>query len=75
VAGIPEDYVTFGEIVATIKKLEPKSGNVIFKGEGQEDRGLGCFDISLARRELGFEPKYTMETGLRESIRYFRQSQ
>lgn len=72
VAGVPEDYVTFGEIVATIKKLEPKSGNVIFMGEGKEARGLGCFDISRARKELGFEPKYTMEKGLRENLRYFR---
>jgi len=73
IAGVPEDYVTFGEIVAAIKKIEPKSGNVIFRGTGKEDRGLGCFDISLAHRELGFEPKYTMETGLRENLRYFLQ--
>jgi UDP-glucose 4-epimerase len=73
VAGAPEDYVTFGEIVEMIQRLEPKSGKVVFKGEGKEDRGLGCFDISLARKELGFEPKYRMETGLRENLRYFRQ--
>jgi UDP-glucose 4-epimerase len=72
VAGVPEDYVTFGEIVATIQRLEPKSGKVIFQGQEAEDRGLGCFDISLARRELGFEPKYTMATGLKENLRYFR---
>jgi UDP-glucose 4-epimerase len=74
IAGIPEDYVTFGEIVATIKKLEPKSGKAIFQGQGKEDRGLGCFDINLARKDLSFQPKYTMETGLRENLHYFRQS-
>jgi UDP-glucose 4-epimerase len=70
VAGVPEDYVTFGEIVATLKRLEPRSGTVVFQGEGKKDRGLGCFDISLARKELGFHPKYTMETGLKEIIAF-----
>jgi UDP-glucose 4-epimerase len=74
IAGVPEDYVTFGEIVATIKRLEPKSGRAIFQGQGKEDRGLGCFDIHLARKDLGFQPKYTMETGLRENLHYFHQS-
>ncbi len=73
IAGKPEDYVTFGEIVSTIKKLEPNSGDVIFEGKG-EARGLGMFNISLARKELGYEPRYTMEEGLRESIRYFKQA-
>ena len=70
VAGRGEDYVTFGEIVAAIKRLEPRAGKVIFGREG-ESSDIGFFDISLAQRELGFEPKYTMETGLKESIKYF----
>lgn len=75
IAGGPGDYVTFGQIVSTIKKLEPNSGDVIFQGKEGEDRSLGVFDISLARKELGFEPKYTMEEGLRESIQYFKRHQ
>jgi len=73
IAGTPEDYVSFREIVSTIKKLEPASGDVIFEGKG-EARGLGMFDISLARKELGFNPRYTMEEGLKESINYFKQA-
>ncbi len=73
IAGNAADFVTFGEIVATIKKLEPKAGDVIFEGKGTRDR-IGFFDISLAQKELGYEPRYNMEKGLMENIKYFKNS-
>src|SRR4030042_1344794 len=69
IAGNAADFVTFEEIVATIKKLEPKAGDVIFEGKMIRD-GIGFFDISLAQKELGYEPKYNMGKGLMESIQY-----
>ena len=29
-------------------------------------------DISLAKKELGYKPDYTMEEGLKETIEYFK---
>ena len=29
-------------------------------------------DISLAREKIGFEPKYTIEQGIKNTIEYFR---
>jgi nucleoside-diphosphate-sugar epimerase len=70
VAGLPEDHVTLGQIAETIKKIEPAAGSVTFNGTGPH-RGF-FMDITRARRELGYDPEYTMETGLRESVAYFR---
>jgi len=74
IAGGPEDLVSFEKIVAVLKKIEPNSGNVTFEGKG-EPVGLNPFDISLARKELGFEPRYSLEQGLRESVNYFKRTQ
>lgn len=32
-----------------------------------------CADISLAKKELGFAPKYTIESGLKEFLEWYRQ--
>lgn len=74
IAGAPEDYVTFGDIAAAIKRLEPNAGDVIFQGK-EERPSIGSFDISLAEKELGFVPRYSLERGLRESIKFFKEKQ
>ncbi|MCX5907300.1 MAG: NAD(P)-dependent oxidoreductase [Deltaproteobacteria bacterium] len=74
IAGGPEDFVSFEKMVAIIKKIEPKSGKVTFEGKG-EAIGLNPFDISLARKELGFEPRYSLEQGFGESVAYFKRTQ
>ncbi len=71
IAGEPEDFVSFEKMVAVIKRIEPKSGTVTFEGKG-EAIGLNPFDISLAREELGFKPRHTLEEGFRESLDYYR---
>ncbi len=68
IAGGPESYVTFEEIVGTIQKMVPNCGKVVFQGKG---RDRGAMDISLARRELGYEPRYSPEKGLLESVQFF----
>ena len=42
---------------------EPSRKGEIFRSEA---------DVSMAKRELGFEPKYSLEKGLRETISSFR---
>jgi UDP-glucose 4-epimerase len=74
IAGGPQDFVSFEKMVEMIRKIEPRSGRVIFEGQG-EAIGLNPFDISLARKELGFEPRVTLAEGLRESIAYLKRTQ
>ncbi len=61
IAGVPGDFVSFSELAACIKQIAPNAGDIHFCGTGP-DRSGGFFDISLARKELGYEPSYTMET-------------
>jgi UDP-glucose 4-epimerase len=68
IAGVPADFVTFGEMVACLKKIHPESGRVVFKGKGPP-RGWYT-DSMLAEKELGFKPRYTMESGLRETTKH-----
>lgn len=69
IAGGDDSYVSFREFYQTIKKLCPSAGNVLFQGKGQH---RGKVDISAARRELGYEPQYTLEMGILENINYWR---
>lgn len=68
IAGGDDSYVTFSEFHRVIKDLNPSAGEIIFKGKGQ-DRGK--VDISRAREELGYTPKYTLEEGIKEDISSF----
>ena len=70
IAGIPADFVTFGEMVACLQKIHPGCGQVTFKGKGPP-RGW-YMDSMLAEKELGFKPHYTMESGLRETTKQLR---
>lgn len=66
-AGGSDSYVTFGRLHGIIKSLHPEAGNVVFRGKGKgQDRGR--IDITRARAELGFEPRFSLEDGIREDI-------
>lgn len=69
IAGGEDSYVTFQEFYYTIKKLCPSAGNVLFQGKGQN---RGKVDISAARKELGYQPRYTLEMGIQEDIDYWQ---
>jgi nucleoside-diphosphate-sugar epimerase len=69
IAGGEDSYVTFQEFYQMIKKLYPSAGNVLFRGKGQN---RGQVDISAARKELNYSPKYTLEMGIQEDINYWR---
>jgi nucleoside-diphosphate-sugar epimerase len=69
IAGGDDSYVTFQEFYQTIKKLCPSAGNVLFQGKGQN---RGKVDISAARKELDYQPRYTLEMGIQEDIDYWQ---
>lgn len=67
IAGGPDSYVTFGHFHRVIKSLHPGAGNAVFRGQGQ-DRGM--IDITRARTELEFEPRFSLEEGINEDIQF-----
>jgi nucleoside-diphosphate-sugar epimerase len=71
IAGGEDSYVSFKEFYQMIKKLCPSAGNVLFTGKGQN---RGKVDISAAKKDLGYEPRYTLKMGIEEDIEYWRTS-
>lgn len=66
---------TVNEIAETVKELiereTDKKVNIIHGDYRRGDVRRNFSDISKARKMLGFEPKYDLTTGLRETFDYF----
>lgn len=60
------------ELAEIIFKLLGKKKNVIFKTPLQDDPPRRCPDIDKARTELNWEPRVSLEDGLKETIKYFK---
>jgi UDP-glucuronate decarboxylase len=70
--GNPGEY-SIAEIAETIVALCGSSSRVSYKPLPQDDPRQRQPDISLARKQLGWQPAVNLEDGLLETIRYFRQ--
>ena len=69
--GNPVEF-TILELAEKILRLIPESkSRIVFKDLPADDPKQRQPDISLAKRELGWEPKVDLETGLRKTIAYF----
>jgi dTDP-glucose 4,6-dehydratase len=62
------------EIARTIKALTKSKSRIVFKPLPVDDPKVRCPDISLARAELGWRPKVSLEQGLPLTIADFRRS-
>ena len=62
---------TIAELAETIVKLTGSASQIIVKPLPVDDPMQRCPDISLARKTLGWEPRVTLEEGLRRTIAYF----
>ena len=61
--------VTMRELADLIIDLTKSSSKIIYSGEPDSQEGNQVeIDISKARNELGFSPKYSLEEGLKECI-------
>jgi UDP-glucuronate decarboxylase len=60
------------ELAETIKRLTGSDSEIVFIPRPTDDPTVRQPDISLARRELGWEPKVPFEDGLRRTIEWFR---
>jgi UDP-glucuronate decarboxylase len=68
--GNPREF-TIRELAETIIRLTGSSSRLVFKPLPQDDPKQRQPDISLARKQLQWEPKVQLERGLMQAIEYF----
>jgi UDP-glucuronate decarboxylase len=68
--GMPAEYSIL-ELAETVLKLTNSKSKIIFKPLPEDDPLQRNPDITLAREVLKWEPKTTLEKGLKKTIAYF----
>lgn len=48
------------------------NSKIVFAAAASDDPGRRCPDVSLAQKELGWEPRISLEEGLEKTIDYFK---
>ena len=71
--GNPEEY-TLIEFAEKIKELTQAKSEITFKELPVDDPLIRCPDITKAKKELGWEPKFGLEEGLKNTIEFFKKS-
>jgi UDP-glucuronate decarboxylase len=64
--------VTILELVERILALTESKSKIEHRPLPQDDPRQRCPDIALARKTLGWEPKVTLDDGLKRTVEYFR---
>ena len=64
--------VTINELADKIIELTKSKSEIIHKKQREGDIKHSLADISKAKKEIGYEPKYNLEQGLNETIRWFK---
>ncbi len=59
------------EIAETVRRLAGSSSDIVFVPRPVDDPSVRQPDISLARRELGWEPQVAFEDGLARTVAWF----
>jgi UDP-glucuronate decarboxylase len=69
--GNPVEF-TILELAEKVLRLTQSNSRVIFKPLPEDDPMQRKPDISLARKELGWEPKISLDEGLSYTVDYFK---
>ena len=64
--------ITVAELARQVLALTRSRSKLVMRPLPQDDPLQRCPDITVARRELGWEPKVALEQGLVRTITYFR---
>lgn len=72
--GNPVEF-TIRELADLVLEMTGSASQIIFRPLPEDDPKLRRPDISLAKRELGWEPKYPLREGLERTIAYFSEIQ
>ena len=70
--GNPEEYTVL-ELAQKTLELTGSSARLVFNPLPQDDPQQRCPDISRAKRLLDWQPTVPLTTGLKETIRYFKE--
>ncbi|MBF0249343.1 MAG: SDR family oxidoreductase [Alphaproteobacteria bacterium] len=70
--GNPGEF-TIRELAEKVIGMTGSKSDLTFKDLPTDDPLQRCPDITLAKTELGWEPKVTLEQGLEQTIRHFRE--
>lgn len=68
--GNPGEF-TIKELAEKVLQITGSKSKLIYKDLPQDDPTQRKPDISLAKQELGWEPKINLEAGLKKTIQYF----
>lgn len=69
--GNPEEY-SVKSLAEKIVELTASKSKIVYKNLPQDDPKVRRPDITLAKKEFGFEPKIGFEQGLKKTIEWFR---
>ena len=69
--GNPDAY-SVGEFAKHIKTITGSESEIVLLEKGQDDPTQRKPAIEVAKREIGWEPKVTVEVGLKHAIEYFK---
>lgn len=70
--GNPKNTLTIYALAKEIVRLTNSKSTIVHKEWNQEDVELRIPNIDKARKKLGFNPKYDLETGLLKTIAWYR---
>jgi nucleoside-diphosphate-sugar epimerase len=60
------------EFAEIVKDLTQSNSKIVHKDLPIDDPHVRCPDITKAKKELGWEPKVSLEQGLKKTIDYFK---
>ena len=66
-------FISLNEIIETIKKVTSKDVKVSYVNSNKFDVSKVCLDINKAKKNLDFQPKVSLEQGIKETWDFIKQ--